>query len=171
MGSSLRKCPKEWRRWKSCRGRSTLILRCREANRMFSCRWMFLDAGSSTRMRNEMWMSDMNKQLMHWFARGRPVGSRSGRWLLGALSAGLIGGLIWMNQAIAQEVTLNLKDADIRAPIETVSEITGTNFIVDPRVKGKITVISARPMDGSEIYEVFLSVLKVHGYAAVTSGT
>jgi general secretion pathway protein D len=64
-------------------------------------------------------------------------------------------------------VTLNLKDADIEAVITTVSEITGKNFIVDPRVKGKITIISARPLDADALYQTFLAVLDVHGFAAV----
>ncbi len=70
----------------------------------------------------------------------------------------------------AAPVTLNLKDADISAVISTVSEATGRNFIVDPRVKGKITIISSKPMNADEIYKVFLSVLDVHGFAAVDSG-
>ncbi|MFC5491055.1 type II secretion system secretin GspD [Dokdonella soli] len=67
--------------------------------------------------------------------------------------------------------TLNMKDADIQALIATVSEITGKNFIVGPNVAGKVTVISARPMRPDEIYDVFLSVLRVHGFAAVPSGS
>lgn len=67
--------------------------------------------------------------------------------------------------------TLNLKDADIQALIATVSEITGKNFIVAPTVQGKVSVISARPMQPNEIYDVFLSVLRVHGFAAVPSGS
>jgi len=67
--------------------------------------------------------------------------------------------------------TLNLKDADIQALIATVSEITGKNFIVGPNVQGKVTVVSARPMRPDEIYDVFLSVLRVHGFAAVPSGS
>jgi general secretion pathway protein D len=66
--------------------------------------------------------------------------------------------------------TLNLKDADIQALIATVSEITGKNFIVGPNVSGKVTVVSAKPMKADEIYDVFLSVLRVHGYAAIPSG-
>lgn len=73
--------------------------------------------------------------------------------------------------AHAEGVTLNLKDADISAVISTVSEVTGKNFIVDPRVKGKITIISSRPMDKAEIYQVFLSILDVHGFSAVPSGS
>ncbi|MFV1973146.1 MAG: type II secretion system secretin GspD [Thiohalobacterales bacterium] len=71
---------------------------------------------------------------------------------------------------VAQTVTLNLKDADISALISTVAEVTGRNFIIDPRVKGKVTVVSSRPMDSEEVYQVFLSILKVHGFAAVPSG-
>jgi len=70
----------------------------------------------------------------------------------------------------AETVTLNLKDADIGALISTVAEVTHRNFVVDPRVKGKVTVISSRPMDSDEVYQVFLSILKVHGFAAIPSG-
>lgn len=68
-------------------------------------------------------------------------------------------------------VTLNLKDADINALITTVSEVTGKNFIVDPRVKGKVTVISSSPMDPAAVYQTFLSVLQVEGFAAIPSGS
>ena len=81
--------------------------------------------------------------------------------------------LMWLVVCLpvqAETVTLNLKDADISALISTVSEVTDRNFIVDPRVKGKVTVISSRPMDSEEVYQVFLSILKVHGFAAVPSG-
>jgi general secretion pathway protein D len=67
--------------------------------------------------------------------------------------------------------TLNMKDADIDAFIATVSEITGKNFILGPNVQGKVTVVSAKPMKPEEIYDVFLSVLRVHGYAVITSGS
>lgn len=66
--------------------------------------------------------------------------------------------------------TLNLNDVEIQVLISTVSEITGQNFIVDPRVTGNVRVVSARPMSAEEIYQVFLSVLKVNGYAAVPEG-
>ncbi len=78
--------------------------------------------------------------------------------------------LVWVGPLFAQTITLNLKDADINALIGTVAEVTGKNFIVDPRVKGKVTVISSRAMDSEEVYQVFLSILKVHGFAAVPSG-
>ena len=69
----------------------------------------------------------------------------------------------------ADKVTLNFKDTDLTAVIGAVSEMTGENFIVDPRVKGKVTVISSQPMNADEVYQVFLSVLKVHGFSAIPS--
>lgn len=68
------------------------------------------------------------------------------------------------------QVTLNLKDADISTLIATVSEVTGKNFIVDPRVKGKVTVVSSSPMNADSLYETFLAVLQVQGYAAIPAG-
>ncbi|MBT8121528.1 MAG: type II secretion system protein GspD, partial [Gammaproteobacteria bacterium] len=81
--------------------------------------------------------------------------------------------LLWFALVLpaqAETVTLNLKDADISALISTVAEVADKNFIVDPRVKGKVTVVSSRPMNSDEVYQVFLSILKVHGFAAVPSG-
>lgn len=68
------------------------------------------------------------------------------------------------------EVTLNLKDAEISTLIATVSEVTGKNFIVDPRVRGKVTVVSSSPMDAAGVYETFLAVLQVQGFAAIPAG-
>lgn len=67
--------------------------------------------------------------------------------------------------------TLNLKDADINTLIQTVSEVTGKNFIVDERVKGKVTVISSKPMSSEAVYETFLAVLAIKGFAAVPAGS
>jgi len=79
--------------------------------------------------------------------------------------------LLWSSAALsAGKLTLNMKNADIEALITTVAEMTGRNFIVDPRVKGKVTVISSKPLDEEEIYQVFLSILEVHGFSAVPSG-
>ena len=65
---------------------------------------------------------------------------------------------------------VSLKNADIREFVSQVSVITGKSFVVDPRVKGNVTVISSTSMDKDTIYELFLSVLRVHGYAAVPTG-
>lgn len=64
----------------------------------------------------------------------------------------------------------NLRNADIRAVIAEVSRVTGRNFVVDPRVQGKISIISSTPMGDKELYQVFLAALQVSGYATVDSG-
>ncbi|USQ15064.1 GspD family T2SS secretin variant LspD [Legionella lytica] len=64
----------------------------------------------------------------------------------------------------------NLRNADIRAVIAEVSRVTGKNFVIDPRVQGKISIVSSTPMSSHELYQVFLSVLQVSGYAAIPSG-
>lgn len=64
----------------------------------------------------------------------------------------------------------NLRNADIRAVIAEVSRVTGKNFVIDPRVQGKISIVSSTPMNNNELYQVFLSVLQVSGYAAIPSG-
>ena len=65
---------------------------------------------------------------------------------------------------------INLKNADIREFITQVSAITGKSFIVDPRVKGNVTIISSSNLDADDVNELFLSVLRVHGYASVDGG-
>jgi general secretion pathway protein D len=64
----------------------------------------------------------------------------------------------------------NLQDADILSVINEVSLETGKNFIVDPRVSGKITLVSSKPIKPDEVYQVFLSVLGLIGYSAIPSG-
>lgn len=68
------------------------------------------------------------------------------------------------------EFSLNLNDVDMRVLIDTVADITGKNFIVDPHVAGKVSMITSTPMKAAQIYEIFLSILKVHGYAAAGDG-
>ena len=65
---------------------------------------------------------------------------------------------------------VNLKDADIKAFISQVANITGYSFVIDPRVKGKVTIISDTSMSKREVYEMFQSVLNVHGFAAIPAG-
>jgi len=67
----------------------------------------------------------------------------------------------------ADQVTLNFVNADIEGVVRAVSEITGKNFLIDPRVKGTVNIVSARPMSRDLVYEVFLSALRLQGFAAV----
>lgn len=66
--------------------------------------------------------------------------------------------------------TLNLKDVDISVFLEQVSSITGDNFVVDPTVKGKVSVVATTPMKAEAVHELLLSVLRVNGLAAVSAG-
>ena len=72
--------------------------------------------------------------------------------------------------AVAQDFTVNLKDTDIQEFIEFVADVTETTIVVDPSVKGKVKVISSKPVSKAELYDLFLSILDVHGYTAVRSG-
>jgi len=67
----------------------------------------------------------------------------------------------------AGEVLLNFQGADIQAVVKAMSQMTGRNFLLDPRVKGQITIISARPVSASSAYLIFLSALKAQGFTAV----
>ena len=80
--------------------------------------------------------------------------------------------LVVTGVAVAQQTTItpNYKDADIRQIVEAVGEVTGKNFIIDPRVNARVTMLSTTPMTPDAFYEAFLSILEVHQLAAMTSG-
>ena len=88
------------------------------------------------------------------------------RWLIAVL---LMAGMAMPLQA-EESWQINLKDADIEAFISQVADITGKSFVLDPRVKGKVSVLSSEPMNQEGVYELFLSVLQIHGLAAVPAG-
>ncbi len=70
--------------------------------------------------------------------------------------------------ALAQDtVTMSFVNADIRSVVETIGKATGKNFIIDPRVTGNINIVSQTPVTKELAYEILLSALRVHGYAAV----
>ena len=68
------------------------------------------------------------------------------------------------------QITPNYKDADIAQVIEAVSQVTGKSFIVDPRVRAQVTMLSTTPMSPDAFYEAFLAILQVYDYIAVPSG-
>jgi len=68
-------------------------------------------------------------------------------------------------------VTIDFNDVDISLFIKYISELTGKNFIVDRSVRGKITVISPASISVDDAYRVFESVLEVHGFTTVPSGS
>jgi general secretion pathway protein D len=69
--------------------------------------------------------------------------------------------------AADEPVTLNFVNADIDAVIKAVAEISGRNFIVDPKVKGTINIISSRPVPRSLVYPTLLSALRLQGFTAI----
>jgi general secretion pathway protein D len=71
------------------------------------------------------------------------------------------------SQAADDMVTLNFVNADIDAVVKAVAEMTGRNFILDPKVKGVVNIVSARPVPRSLVYPTLLSALRLQGFAAV----
>jgi len=73
--------------------------------------------------------------------------------------------------SMAQEqASINFRDADINTLIESVAEITGRSFVVDPRVRGNVTIIAPNTIDADMLYQAFLSALQVQGFQAVDDG-
>jgi general secretion pathway protein D len=72
--------------------------------------------------------------------------------------------------AADEKVRINFRDADIRSVIESVAEITGKSFVLDPRVKGKVTIIAPEAIDADLLYNAALSSLQVQGFQAVDDG-
>src|SRR5277367_2819946 len=68
------------------------------------------------------------------------------------------------------EVTPNFKDADIQVVTEAVQAATGKTFIIDPRVRGNVTLLSSTPMNAEQFYQAYLAILQVYGFMAVPSG-
>jgi len=92
------------------------------------------------------------------------------RSIRSALVAAIISLAFGTGAVVAQDYTVNLKETDIQELIKFVAEATGTTIVVDPAVKGKVKVVSSKPVSREELYELFLSILEVHGYTAVRSG-
>jgi general secretion pathway protein D len=69
-----------------------------------------------------------------------------------------------------ETVSLNFNGADIDAVVRAIGKISGRNFIIDPRVKGTINIVTSRPVNRSLVYPILLSALRLQGYAVVESG-
>jgi general secretion pathway protein D len=87
---------------------------------------------------------------------------------LGALF-GAMGSLASAQQS-NQRITPNFKDADIVQIAEAVGAATGKNFILDPRVRAQVTMLSSTPLSPDGFYEAFLSILQVHSFVAMPAG-
>ena len=82
----------------------------------------------------------------------------------------LLAGSLAAAQQPAQRITPNFKDADITQVAEAVAAATGKNFIIDPRVRAQVTMLSSTAMSPPAFYEAFLSILQVYGFIAVPQG-
>ena len=72
--------------------------------------------------------------------------------------------------ASEQFVSIDFNNVDINVFIKFISELTGKNFVIDQRVKGKVTIISPAKISVNEAFRVFESVLEVHGYTTIKAG-
>ena len=86
-----------------------------------------------------------------------------------------LGLLLSFGTSVAQDdgnqIMPNFREADIREIVEAVGEVTGYNFLVDPRVRAQVTLLSYSPMSTDAFYDAFLATLQVHGFAALDSGS
>jgi general secretion pathway protein D len=99
---------------------------------------------------------DLNKSL---FRRCFRVAAR--------LAAGALFALAVVSSAADDTVTLNFVNADIDAVVKAAAEITGRNFVIDPKIKGTINIVSARPVPRELVYPTLLSALRLQGIIAV----
>ncbi|MFT7184927.1 MAG: general secretion pathway protein D [Pseudohongiellaceae bacterium] len=88
------------------------------------------------------------------------------RYLMHALAC-IVLSMSMIAHSEEQTWKVNLKDADIRAFVTQIADITGYSFVIDPRIKGKVTVVSNTSLNKESVYEMFLAVLGVHGFAAI----
>lgn len=104
-------------------------------------------------------MTTSNKKPRTWLSR-RPL-------------YGLALAAVWCVGGAQQQqatITPNFKDADLALVVQAVQSITGKTFIIDPRVRAQVTILSSTPMSADAFYDAFLSVLQVHDFVAVPAG-
>lgn len=101
----------------------------------------------------------------HKTFRGRLMAAAGSLLLLSMV--GECGALAQSQPAGQTGHVLNMRDAEIRAFISDVSMLTGKTFVVDPRVQGKVTVISQEALNPDEVFQLFLSTLRANGFTAV----
>jgi general secretion pathway protein D len=87
-----------------------------------------------------------------------------------ALALSGSGATLLQAAAPNQQITMNFRDTDIAVIAEAVQAATGKTFILDPRVRGQVNLISSTPMTPTEFYQAFLAVLQVNAFAAVETG-
>lgn len=98
--------------------------------------------------------------------------ARLNRYLLQTFWTLLLIGTLFTSPALAagKGVVLNFNEVDISTMVKFISDLTGRNFVLDDRVKGKISVFSPSKLSNEEAYNVFVSVLELKGFTVVQSG-
>jgi general secretion pathway protein D len=84
---------------------------------------------------------------------------------------GETGGTPAIARAPVNDVVVNMRDVDIAQVAEQVSRLTGRTLVLDPAVKGVVNVVSTEPLSPDGVWDLFRSVLRTYGFAAVRSGT
>ncbi len=94
-----------------------------------------------------------------------------------AIGLAVLGACLFPGTAPAQSpeaeeeyVTMDFQDVDLVVLVKFISELTGKNFIIDEKVRGKVTVISPTKITKDEAYQVFESVLDIKGFTTVPAG-
>ncbi|RKQ96166.1 type II secretion system secretin GspD [Maricaulis maris] len=95
----------------------------------------------------------------------------SAKHALTALSALFVLAIMPAAQVQAQDSVVNFNEAEIQAVIDDVSAVTGYTFIVDPNVRGRVTITSQAPLTADQYFQVFLSTMRVHGYTVVPTAS
>jgi general secretion pathway protein D len=97
------------------------------------------------------------------------VRRRFSRWIAAPILGAMT--LASLPAPVLAQATINLRDADIRAFIDDVARVTGTSFVIDPRVQGKVSVVSDKPLGRTQYFELFLATLRANGYVAVPTSS
>jgi len=106
-------------------------------------------------------MTTSNKKPRTWLSRRPLYGlALTALWCVGNAQA----------PQAQSTITPNFKDADLALVVQAVQSITGKTFIIDPRVRAQVTILSSTPMSADAFYDAFLSVLQVHDFVAVPAG-
>ena len=102
--------------------------------------------------------------------RASSGGRRVSRWCIAGAVGALAAASVFAADGPAEKVTPNFKNADLSQVAESVSAVTGKNFVFDPRVHAEVTMLSSKPLDPQAFYQAFLSILQVYGFIAVPVG-
>lgn len=82
----------------------------------------------------------------------------------------VIGLLLWSGSLLADTWRINHQESDLKQFINQVADITGKTFVIDPRVRGQVDIVSDQELTEDEVYEVFLAVLRMQGFTTAEEG-